>query len=462
MAQASPIQTWPARYKAGTIEVHESHRHQIWIASADVRQVLPSLRSDAQLAKVYSTDFRSLDKSKRVFLSERALRAELQYNRSQDALMFLSWLEKTVYYPAARKRGDADALKPMPEKLRNTEAGEEEHGDEDLHIPVRKRSPAPKPQHIQTKVHLDQAKASLGTGLIGKAFLALWRGEMEMGKTILLGGLCMIVWIVATGFLISAVTSPSHYTGSYVLKQWLVLLFLLNLGAAVVWWCVGIMRCTLRRQHEGRSFGVSLAGFVFGLTILLYLVPVPLALASEWMEGWWGTVQGELQAAEVIHDKFLGRIVVRGALGFGTYKRLEAALQQNPKLTLVEIDSPGGYVVEGLAMAKLLEQQRVDTVSLEGCASACTLLLAAGQERYLGPQSRIGFHRSWSYASGFGHGWNRTDHQIADYYRSRGTSEDFVKHALDTPGYALWAPSYAEMFTSGYANKRWDERKSGY
>lgn len=456
MTHTSPLKSWPAQYKARTIEIHESHRHQVWIASLDVKKILPSLRSDSQLAKVYSTDFRSLDKSKRVFFSERALKKELQYNRSQDALMFLAWLEKNVYYPAARKRGDADALKPMPEKIRDEEDGLDE---EELHIPVRKLPHAPKPQHIQTKVVRHPETASLGNRYIRKPFFALWRGEVEMGRTILFGGLVMVAWIVATAFLIDAITNPTHYTGSYVWRQWLVLLLILSLGSAVAWWCVGIMRCAIRRQHEGRSFRASLAGFVFGLTLLLYLVPIPLAAASEWMDDWWG---GELRAAEVIHDKFLGRIVIRGDLGFGTYKRLEAALKQNPILTLVEIDSPGGYVVEGLAMARLLEKAGADTVSLEDCASACTFLLAAGKERYLGSKSEIGFHRSSSHSLGIGEGWTSTDHRIADYYRSRGTDEAFVKRALDTPGHDLWVPSHEHMFAAGYATKRWDERKAGY
>ena len=459
MTHTSPLKSWPAQYKARTIEIHESHRHQVWIASLDVKKILPSLRSDSQLAQVYSTDFRSLDKSKRVFFSERALKKELQYNRSQDALMFLAWLEKNVYYPAARKRGDADALKPMPEKSRNHG---EELDDDDLHIPARKLPPAPKPQHLQKKVIRHPEAASFGARFLRKPFLALWRGDVEMSQTILLGGLAMVAWIVATEFLIDVVTSPTHYTGAYVWRQWLVLLLLLSLGVAVAWWCVGIMRCAIRRQHEGRSFRASLAGFVFGLTLLFYLLPFPLAATSEWVEGWWDTVQGELQTAEVIHDKHLGRIVVRGELGFGTYKRLEAALKQTPVLTLVEIDSPGGYVVEGLAMARLLEKTGADTVSLEECSSACTYLLAAGKERYLGPKSEIGFHRSYSRSRGFGKGWSSADHRVADYYRSRGTDEAFVKRALDTPGYDLWVPTHGQMFAAGYATKRWDERRAGY
>ena len=75
--------------------------------------------------------------------------------------------------------------------------------------------------------------------------------------------------------------------------------------------------------------------------------------------------EGEVSVADVVHDQYLGRIVVRGELGFGTFKRLDKALQMQPRLTLVQIESPGGYVVEGMAMAALIEKNRLDTVSLE-------------------------------------------------------------------------------------------------
>jgi hypothetical protein len=364
-----------------------------------------------------------------------------------------------VYYPAARKRGDADGLMPTPQRMLDAEHG---HNDDDLHIPVRKRPPLPKSAHMKSVAVQSTGGQSFFLLYVVGPLFALWRGQVEMVKTLLLGGFVMIVWTVATSYLIEAITNPSHYTGAYVWRQWTVLFLLLQMSGVVTWWCLGIMRCALRRQQEGRSFRASLAGFVFGATVLFYMVPVPIALASEWVEGWWDTVHGGLQVADVTHDKFLGRIVVRGELGFGSYKRLEAALTQTPILTLVEIDSPGGYVAEGLAMAALLEKVGADTVALDECASSCTFLLAAGKERYLGPKTEVGFHRSWSRALGFGTGWSKTDHRMADYYRSRGSSEAFVKHALDTPGYDLWIPSHGEMFTAGYATKRWDERKAGY
>ena len=128
----------------------------------------------------------------------------------------------------------------------------------------------------------------------------------------------------------------------------------------------------------------------------------------------------------------------------------------------MEVESPGGYVYEGLAMARLIEQNKMDTVSLGVCASACTLLLAAGQERYLGKDALIGFHRSGGYRILNTSSWSGTDYQMANYYRSRNTQDDFIRRALGAPFSAIWIPEHWEMFASGYATKRWGERKSGY
>jgi hypothetical protein len=155
-------------------------------------------------------------------------------------------------------------------------------------------------------------------------------------------------------------------------------------------------------------------------------------------------------------------LVLRGEIGFGSYKVLKKALALEPRLSLIEVESPGGYVVEGMAMAELIQQQGLDTVSLESCASACTLLLAAGNDRYIGPQARVGFHRSSGRWTRHGDGWSATDYQIADYYRARGTSQAFVTQALDTAPSDLWLPDIGLLVASGYASKRWEERRAGY
>lgn len=138
-------------------------------------------------------------------------------------------------------------------------------------------------------------------------------------------------------------------------------------------------------------------------------------------------------------------------------------LQVTPAgVTLVQVEGPGGYAYEGMQMARLIQSQHLDTVTMENCASACTLLLVAGADRYLGPEAKVGFHRSGTDYFNPSKSWTRTDFELADFYRSRDTSDEFVKQALDTPFNRVWYPDSAQMYAAGYATKRWSERKSGY
>jgi len=290
----------------------------------------------------------------------------------------------------------------------------------------------------------------------------IWLGKASLLRTFFLGGFAVVCWLFFCLVTVAVAIDRDNYTGSYAMRQWIVLLMVLATPVGGIWWGTGMMRCTLRAHREGHHFLFAGAGFVLSSVIMTQIVFTNIGMAGEWISGWWDTVTSKRAVTEVIHDPYLGRIVVRGEIGFGSYQALEKALQMRPKLTLVEMESPGGYVSEGLAMARLIEQNKMDTVSLGVCASACTFLLAAGQERYLGKDALIGFHRSGGYRIVNTGSWSSTDHQIANFYRSRNTQEAFVRRALDTPFSRVWIPEHREMYASGYATKRWGERKSGY
>jgi hypothetical protein len=459
MTEQDYVKTWPARYKANMVEVHESHRHQIWIASAEVRKVIRSLKSDARLEQEHGADFRKLDRSRRVFFSERALRCELQTLRSNEALKFLAWLDKDIYYPAARKRGDAEPLKLM-EKPPHAGRPEQDEDDEALHIPARKLPPPVRPPRQPSPAA--QPRGVIRERVSSNPVMRAWRGEYDVWPTLLWGGLFMLAWTLAVWSALLWAVDPDNYNGSYRAKQWLVLCMLPAIPAGVMWWCVCVMRSVMRRQAEMRR--LALGGVVFAAcaSILLNSLAFSGGIAREWLEGWIETVFDDLHTAQVIHDPILGRIVVRGDTGWGSYKALEAAINMKPKLTLVELEGPGGYVVEGMAMARLIMKHQLDTVVLGPCISACTLMMVAGKERYLGPRARLGFHRSGTDYVNVSTSWTRRDHQLADFYRVRGTSEDFVKRALDTPFNRIWLPGHGEVMASGYATRFWADRAPGY
>jgi hypothetical protein len=164
----------------------------------------------------------------------------------------------------------------------------------------------------------------------------------------------------------------------------------------------------------------------------------------------------------VIHDPTLGRLVLRGPIGFGSYQVLEKALAMQPHLPLIQVESPGGYVIEGMAMARLISEHHLDTVSLENCASACTFLLAAGEDRFVAANAKVGFHHSWSYGATPTTVWGPTEHLVAKLFQTHGVTEDFIQHALSTPPDDLWIPDAQELIVARFATRLWSERPAGY
>ena len=465
MFHESQFRNWPARYKAWQIDVFESDCFQNWILVADVRCVVPSLRKDSVLERDYVGGVERLDKSKRLFCNEQTLVAELKLNRGQDALMFLAWFDRTIVYPARRKREGIPALATIDTRPPSDTSGAEARlpVDESLRLPLRKISEANKTKKVELGSigWVDSNKPRIWSRMF-KPLILIWRGQVDLKDTFFKGGLLAVMFGLIVDWFISSVGSTDDYQGDYLFREWVIIFAIVISATGPIWWCVGLMRCALRYQREHRSVLVAFLAFIGGAFVMLNSTASTLSTGGEWFLGWIDVVSNKRAVVEVTHDPFLGRLVLRGEIGFGSYRALQKALAIKPKLTLIQVESPGGYVIEGMAMAKLIQASGLDTVSMEKCASACTFLLAAGNERYLGPSARIGFHRSGIFGRPPSSGWTQTEYRIADFYRNRGSNQDFIKQALDTPSNRIWVPDHGMMLEAGYASKMWSERKSGY
>ena len=198
--------------------------------------------------------------------------------------------------------------------------------------------------------------------------------------------------------------------------------------------------------------------------MLLCLTPYILArnIDPELIAEWWDWRHGRAHPIEVHADRQLGRIVARGGLHLGSADALESVILAHPELSLLQIESPGGFVSEGLRMAEIVRSHHLDTFTRELCASACTFVVAAGTDRYFEHGGLLGFHRSGLRFGSADFGWNRVDLRIAQYFRSRGLPEDFIEKALHEPMWRIWWAPEADLFGSGYITAWWSDRKPGY
>lgn len=74
-----------------------------------------------------------------------------------------------------------------------------------------------------------------------------------------------------------------------------------------------------------------------------------------------------------------------------------AAIARRFRRAVIIMDSPGGRLIAGLQIGKIIQLRHYATFSPEGgqCASACALAWLAGAPRFVQPASRIGFHAAF-------------------------------------------------------------------
>lgn len=68
------------------------------------------------------------------------------------------------------------------------------------------------------------------------------------------------------------------------------------------------------------------------------------------------------------------------------------SIKANPNLLAVELDSRGGDVYTAMQIGNLTRRNKLNTVAVGECLSACTVIFISGRERGIS-EGHIGFHR---------------------------------------------------------------------
>ena len=133
-----------------------------------------------------------------------------------------------------------------------------------------------------------------------------------------------------------------------------------------------------------------------------------------------------------------------GGMGTGAANDLARALDDNPGVHVVHLNSPGGLVAEGRQMFDLINGHLLITTTDRYCFSACTLAFLGGRQRYLAPGARLGFHGEFSDTADASH-VEAAQRQDMVTMLSLGVASDFVDKAFAAPKDRIWIPSASEL-----------------
>ena len=231
--------------------------------------------------------------------------------------------------------------------------------------------------------------------------------------------------------------------------------------AVYVWCGQCVMRACVLRTGQGRSVFLSGLVFLFALCGLLQALASLGGNASVMAQNWYREKTNGWHPLTVIADPVLGRIVANGDITLDSDRLFERVVRDNPALTVVQLESYGGYVDEAMRMALLIRARGLDTVSMRRCASACTLMFVAGHNRYLGPDARFQFHRAGYEGMPKTRRLEVLDQELARFYLAMGAGPEIAQGELAAPHHSFWEPSQGEMFAANYATLRWSERPAG-
>ena len=471
---------WTLKHRHWSIELAVDEGHNIWINTSDLRVFYEYLPKDRELQAGHRSGLLFVKSVKTYYLSERSMRVELakskRYSCHSDVLKFLDWFERNISSVSEKRRANQQLdssnqrrqelektinVGPVPGSLAPPQLDADTVPFTEQERWVREQPAQEVPRVFHRKALAkrttwsDWRKATFDAAI--QLLLSFWRGERNFFLTFAAG---VILALVPDWVFLAMVPDSLDWTESYKRVMWgFAIVAPVALLCAIVF-TVSMTRCTRTAwRHPG--------GKLWATTLYLLILPMGPGIFfanydSEMIGYWWASVRGKYQPINIYADPHLGRIVVQGPIEFGSADALERTLSQNPKYTLLQIESPGGYVIEGMRMAQIVQQRKMDTVALESCASACTFVLAAGADRYLGPHVKVGFHRSGRRFTPVSTGWSETDHQIAKYYRERGVNGAFVAQALTPSIREIWVAPHTDMYAAGYANLMWSERKNGY
>lgn len=270
-----------------------------------------------------------------------------------------------------------------------------------------------------------------------------WKGQFSLPISYWLVGIAINLFILAFGAVIENRIEQADSRlslGLLMLSLYAVILPL------ITWQTVGIYRSANRHPYRGGSIFwanaakaitiISALGYIINiLTTGIPIVKESFSLITQHQE--YPETQFRLLNNGTELELF-------GGIEVGSEKQLEAQLEAHPNVKLLHLHSIGGRMLGAIRMAAIVKQRKLDTYVKERCASACTVVYLAGENRLIGENGELAFH-----AAGMGgtsmHNNETLGSSLKTEYINAGVPNWFLKKVLATPNDDLWIPDHNKL-----------------
>jgi hypothetical protein len=277
-----------------------------------------------------------------------------------------------------------------------------------------------------------------------------WQGKLPLSKSYWINGSLISGVFSVLIFIFTSKIEDSNAS----LQSWALAILCLKFAAIAIWvWgIVGIWRSSNMHEHRGGNPAWATAAKIM-------VVAGSLNVAGQLSKGFLQDIEASKLAAGIDPLGEPAKLTVDGRIAtldgwitVGTSERVQGFLDANPQVEQLTLSSLGGRIREAAQIAALVKARKLSTVAEGECASACTMIFLASNNRSLGANTVLGFHSPGGVGISDQEA-RATDSAMRMSYQNAGLPRDFIDKALSTPSSTLWQPSETELITSGAIQK---------
>jgi hypothetical protein len=216
------------------------------------------------------------------------------------------------------------------------------------------------------------------------------------------------------------------------------------------WQLVGVWRSA--GNHEARG-GSGFWAAAARLMVIFGFLGLAIKVSTETfpqIAEWWRIASGNPEFAKYQLRILRGgtELEYNGGITFGAADQVRTLLDADPAIRSIHLNSPGGRIAEARKLRDLIRERKLVTYTASGCASACTIAFMGGNQRFVAPKAKLGFHRGRFPGATEAEltAENDADRQ---WLISVGVPAWFADHAYSTPSDSMWWPTSEELRQAG-------------
>ena len=280
-----------------------------------------------------------------------------------------------------------------------------------------------------------------------------WRGDLPLAWSLWVN---LVVLFFVLG-LLERFIFPPYIASETAVTSAVFIYFIVVKLIIYPWQVVGVFRaCDFSVKSDVSRFAAMTAQVALVLSLAAILVTTIgtyqtlQAYKQELIESR-EILPAPLYSLELIKQNTL--IYLRGPFQIGITNKVEKLIEQYPEVNGIILNSDGGQIYEGRGLARLIRENKLETIALDKCLSSCTTAFVAGTTRTLGTGSRLGFHQYKTYS--VIPSINVENEQAKDIaiFVNQGVSAEFIEKIFIQPPEGMWWPEIEELVAAGVVHQ---------